>query len=81
MRTAVRGGWVIGYGEGSHRLYRGGHAAAEDDRRLCVGHAFEGQVDREIDARGKIVSPGFIDTHVHAGLELNDPPAWPGSVD
>src|SRR5215831_5992085 len=28
---------------------------------------FDGGVDREIDARGKLVCPGFIDTHVHSG--------------
>ena len=68
MRTIVRGGWVIGYAEGSHRLYRDGIVVVEDEQIMFVGHAYEGQADREIDARGKIVSPGFIDTHVHAGI-------------
>ena len=34
---------------------------------LFVGERFEGAVDREIDARDKLVAPGFIDTHVHSG--------------
>jgi cytosine/adenosine deaminase-related metal-dependent hydrolase len=32
-----------------------------------VGPKFEGPVDREIGAKDKLVSPGFIDTHVHSG--------------
>ncbi|PYO54141.1 MAG: ethylammeline chlorohydrolase, partial [Candidatus Rokuibacteriota bacterium] len=39
----------------------------EEDRIVHVGPRFDGAVDREIDARGKLVSPGFIDTHVHSG--------------
>ena len=39
----------------------------EDDRIVHVGPRFDGAVDREIDARDKLVSPGFIDTHVHSG--------------
>jgi cytosine/adenosine deaminase-related metal-dependent hydrolase len=34
---------------------------------LFVGERFDGAVDREIDARDKLVAPGFIDTHVHSG--------------
>src|SRR5439155_1193710 len=39
----------------------------ERNRILYVGKGFEGKVDRVIDAKGKLVSPGFIDTHVHSG--------------
>ena len=39
----------------------------EDDRIVYVGHRFDGQADRTIDARGKLVSPGFIDCHLHLG--------------
>jgi cytosine/adenosine deaminase-related metal-dependent hydrolase len=39
----------------------------EDDRIVHVGQRFDGRADREIDARGKLVIPGFIDTHVHSG--------------
>ena len=38
----------------------------EDDRIVHVGKSYSGQVDDRIDAKGKIVSPGFIDTHFHA---------------
>ncbi|MGH7318956.1 MAG: chlorohydrolase family protein, partial [Candidatus Rokuibacteriota bacterium] len=67
MRTLVRGGWVVGFERGHHALWRDGVLAFEDDRVLHVGSRFDGRVDREIDARGKLVAPGFIDCHVHSG--------------
>jgi cytosine/adenosine deaminase-related metal-dependent hydrolase len=50
-----------------HTLWRDGVLVYEADRIVYVGQAFTGAVDHEIDARGKLVSPGFVDTHVHAG--------------
>jgi len=67
MRTLVRGAWVVGFDGGHHTLVPGGVVTIEDDRILFVGQRFEGRVDREIDARNKLVIPGLIDTHVHAG--------------
>ena len=67
MRTLVRGGWIVGYAAGAHTLVRDGVVVFEEDRIVHVGPRFDGAVDREIDARGKLVSPGFIDTHVHSG--------------
>ena len=67
MLTAVRGGWVVGFSGGGHTLVRDGVVVFEGDRIVHVGPSFDGTVDREIDARGKLVSPGFIDTHVHSG--------------
>jgi cytosine/adenosine deaminase-related metal-dependent hydrolase len=67
VRTLVRGGWVVGFEGGTHTLWRDGVVVFENDRVLHVGPAFDGRVDLEIDARGKLVSPGFIDCHVHSG--------------
>ncbi len=67
MRTLIQGGWVVGFNGNTHALYRDGVVVFEDDRIIHVGHRFDSQADREIDARGKLVSPGFIDTHVHSG--------------
>jgi 5-methylthioadenosine/S-adenosylhomocysteine deaminase len=67
MRTLIQGGWVVGFNGQSHELLRDGIVVLEDDHVLYVGHRFDGQADRTIDARGKLVSPGFINCHLHAG--------------
>jgi len=67
MRTLVGGGWVVGFAEGTHTLIPEGIVVYEDDRIAHVGRRFDGRAEVEIDARGKLVCPGFIDTHVHSG--------------
>lgn len=67
MRSRIAGGWVVGHHGGQHRLDKGHEVVFEGDDILYVGPRFEGRIDREIDASGKLVSPGFIDTHVHSG--------------
>jgi 5-methylthioadenosine/S-adenosylhomocysteine deaminase len=67
MRTIVKGGWVVGWRNDTHVLFRDGVVVFEDGRILHVGPRFDGRVDRTLDARGKLISPGFIDTHVHSG--------------
>src|SRR5438034_4960309 len=67
MRGVIRGGWVVGFAHGAHTLVREGIVVWEDDRIVHVGSDFSGTVDEEIDARDKLVCPGFIDTHVHSG--------------
>ena len=67
MRTLVRGGWVVGFAGAGHTLVPDGVVVYEDARILHVGQRFDGRVDAEIDARGMLVCPGFIDTHVHSG--------------
>ena len=67
MRTLLQGGWVIGYRDGHHCMDRNHQVVFEDDRILYVGPKFEGRVDATMDAAGKLVCPGFIDTHVHSG--------------
>ena len=67
MRTLIRGGWVVGYREPTHTLIRIGVVVFEDDTIIHVGKTFEGTIDREIEAWDHLISPGFIDTHVHSG--------------
>ncbi len=77
MRTLIQGGWVMGFDGHDHQLLPNGIVVYEDDRILHVGYRFEGTVDRRIDARGKLVSPGLINCHIHANtnarhIMLND---------
>src|SRR5581483_3035740 len=67
MRTVVRGGWIVAHSGGSHALLRDGVVVCDGDRVTSVDSAYDGRADVEVDARGKLVSPGLIDTHVHVG--------------
>jgi len=64
-RTLIRASHVIAYQDGGHRHLRDGVVVLEDDRILHVGRDFDGPVDRTIDAAGKVVTPGLINTHAH----------------
>src|SRR5882757_4407989 len=67
MRTAINASWLIGHNEKGHTLIRDGVLVYEDNRIVSVGTHFDGHVDAVIDAKDKLVAPGFIDTHVHSG--------------
>ena len=67
MRTRISCSWLVGHADGHHTLWRNAELVYEGSTVLFVGERFEGRVDHEIDARGKLVAPGFIDAHVHSG--------------
>jgi cytosine/adenosine deaminase-related metal-dependent hydrolase len=63
MITLIKGSWVVGYDGEKHRLITDGEIAYENDRVIYVGRNFNGSPDKVIDAKGKLVSPGFINIH------------------
>jgi len=65
MRTLIEGGWVVAYNGTRHEVHERGSVVVEDDKILHAGGPYSGQVDVKIAARGKLVAPGFINTHVH----------------
>ena len=67
MRTLISATWIVGHENGRHRLIHDGVVVYDGNRIVHVGKSFEGDVDKTIDAAGKLVAPGFIDTHVHTG--------------
>jgi len=67
MRTAITASWIVAHEAGRHRLIRDGVVVYEGNTILHIGKSFDGPVDKTIDATGKLVAPGFIDTHVHSG--------------
>jgi cytosine/adenosine deaminase-related metal-dependent hydrolase len=65
MKTLIEGGWVVAFNGAGHEVHERGTVVIDDDRIVHAGGAYAGAVDARIDARGKLVSPGFINTHVH----------------
>jgi cytosine/adenosine deaminase-related metal-dependent hydrolase len=63
MITLIKGSWVVGYDGEKHRIITDGEVVFEDDRVIYVGKNYEGSSDHVIDAKGKLVSPGFINIH------------------
>jgi len=64
----IRGGEVV---DGTGAVARKADVAIKGDRIVTVGEV-KGQGVREIDATGKIVTPGFVDIHTHLDAQL----AW-----
>ena len=64
-RTLFRAGWVVAHDGRGQRLLRDGVVVVEDGAILHVGATFAGRVDEEIDARDRVITPGFISTHAH----------------
>ena len=59
-------------GTGTKRLRA--DVAIENGRIAAIGNLESAQAGKVIDARGKVVSPGFVDVHSHADMTL---PAFP----
>jgi 5-methylthioadenosine/S-adenosylhomocysteine deaminase len=65
QRHMIRAGHIIGFQKGEHRYLRGGVVVWEGNTIVHVGKTFEGHVDTVIDAPDRLVTPGFVNTHVH----------------
>src|SRR5690348_139586 len=57
----IRGGTVV---DGTGAEPREADVAVEDGRIVAVGRV-TGRADDEIDAKGLLVTPGFVDIHTH----------------
>lgn len=73
-RTLIRNAdWLITM-DAERRIFRDGAVAIEGDRVVAVGKTADVcrgfTADKEIDAAGKLVLPGLIDTHVHNVQQL-----------
>ena len=63
----LRGGRIV---DGTGNPWRAGDVAVSGDRIAAVGHVAAGAGRRELDVRGLIVAPGFIDIHSHSDFHL-----------
>jgi N-acyl-D-aspartate/D-glutamate deacylase len=79
MRTLIEGGTVF---DGTGAAPRAVDVLIEDDRVVTLApHGSLGAVDaRRVDARGRWVMPGFLDTHTHYDAEVALAPGLAESV-
>ena len=71
----IRNGRIV---DGSGNPWFHGDVAVRDGKIVAVGRVPVGPARREIDAKGLIVAPGFIDMHSHSDyllLEDGDAPS------
>jgi 5-methylthioadenosine/S-adenosylhomocysteine deaminase len=72
MKTLIQGGFIVGFDGTEHEIIQDGAVVFEGDRIEFVGKGYSQPVDHTVDARGCLVSPGFIDTHFHSGINASD---------
>ena len=70
MRKAIRNGTVVAWNGAHHHVIEGGAVVFEDDRIVYVGKDAAGgdtlgPVDETIDASGRLVIPGLVNSHLH----------------
>ena len=70
--TLINGGWIVAFDGERHRILRDGVVVYRGDTITYVGKTYEGSVDHTIDARAHLVSPGFVNAHVHVGAHTGD---------
>ena len=71
-RIRIDAKMIIAYQAGEHRLLENGCIVIEDNKIIHVGRDFDGPVDEHLDAKNRIITPGFINTHTHlAGSPLD----------
>lgn len=63
----IRNGMVV---DGTGNPWFNGDVAVRGDRIAAIGRSLPVKAKREIDAKGLVVAPGFIDQHSHSDLLL-----------
>ena len=63
--------WIVAWnaGEKRHEYRRGGDVAWRGRDLAQVGGRYAGKADTEIDGRGRMVMPGFVNVHSHPASE------------
>ena len=72
MRTLIQGGYVVGFDGREHEIIKDGVVVFDGNQIEYVGKQYPQPVDKKIEAKGCLVSPGFIDTHFHSGINASD---------
>ncbi|WP_202980853.1 amidohydrolase family protein [Microbacterium lushaniae] len=63
----INAGVVVAHQAGEHRILHDGVVVIRGNEIIHVGRSWDGRPDEVMDARNKVVTPGFITTHLHAG--------------
>jgi N-acyl-D-amino-acid deacylase len=63
----IRGGHIV---DGTGNPWFTGDVGIRGDRIAAIGRLTDAKAAREIDARGLVVAPGFIDLHTHSDMPL-----------
>lgn len=68
MITVLRDAWIVT--QNSKREIMKGDIVVDGETIKSVGGHYKGTGDREIDAAGDIVMPGFVNTHTHVAMSV-----------
>lgn len=71
--TLLRGGWLLAWEGGRHRVVAGGELAFQGERVLYAGERFPGVADVTVERPEWFICPGLINLHGHIGVELMAP--------
>ena len=71
--------WIVAWDSAtrSHTYLQGADLAFSGNALAFVGHGYDGPAGAEIDGRGVMLIPGFVDIHSHPGHE----PGWKGMLE
>lgn len=67
MRTLIKNGMIV---DGSGKPRFAADLLLDGERIAAIGRNLTETADKVIDASGKVVAPGFIDTHSHSDLQI-----------
>lgn len=65
QKIKIKASSIIAFDGQQHRLLIDGELVYQGQDIVYVGKHYEGEVAKTIDAAGKVISPGFINTHTH----------------
>lgn len=64
-RTRIDAGLIVAFQDGEHRLLRDGCMVVDGNEIVFVGKTYAEPVDTVVDARTRLITPGYINTHSH----------------
>jgi 5-methylthioadenosine/S-adenosylhomocysteine deaminase len=70
--TLIRGGTIVAWQDGGHRILEDGVVVYRGDSIVHIGRAWSGVAEEVVEASGKLVCPGFISTHAHVSDHVGD---------